>query len=380
ADRPRVNRYDRRGFEYDGYTPLFNILYNQNDGVGVGAGFSFDKQGWRKPGFKSQYGIYGQYTTGGNRQVSAFVRYRHVVGEWDFAGLAEYGDYYPFYNFFGLGNNTVKDEKLYDNRFYRARYSGARGEANLERVLLRSKSRFRIGALYEDFTSNLPTNTALRDDTPTPLPVEQRQVSTAPQKLAGARAELDLDFRDRSFFARKGVRFYARHTTYAQTQVAAGATRRTFNVTEGFAAYYGTMRVGLPLTLVLKGGGAKVYGAPDEDIPFYKYAQLGQNQNLRGYVRNRFTGDAVAYLNTELRLAVGKVESTVIPFSYGLVGFYDTGQAYVKGQAPGGLKAGYGGGFYISPFVDRFALSVLYAQSDEETGLIQFAAGFRIDQ
>ena len=377
TDRPGINHYDRRGFEYDGYTPLFNLLYNQNDGFGLGAGFSYDKQGWRKPGFKSQYGVYGQYTTGGNRQVSAFVRYRHIFGEWDFAGLAEYGNLYPFYNFFGLGNNTVKDAGRYNDRFYRARFSGPRAEAALERTLLRSKSRFRIGALYEDFQSDTPGNTVLAGDDGNPVPLDQRGVSTADQQLLGARAELDLDFRDRSFFARKGIRFYARHTTYAQLQTSAA---RTFSVSEGFAEYYGTARVGIPVTLVLKAGGAKVYGTADENIPFYKYPQLGQNQNLRGYVRNRFTGDAVAYLNSELRFALGKVESNVVPFSYGLVGFYDIGQAYVNGKAPGGLRAGYGGGFYLSPFVDRFALSVLVGASDEESGLIQFAAGFRIDQ
>ena len=377
SDRPGINHYDRRSFEYDGYTPLFNVLYNQNDGIGLGAGFSFDKQGWRKPGFKSQYGVYGQYTTGGNRQVSAFVRYRHVFGEWDFAGLAEYGNLYPFYNFFGLGNNTVKDEGRYADRFYRARFSGPRAEAALERTLLRSKSRLRIGALYEDFQSDTPGNTILSDAPDNPLPGMRQQVSVADQQLLGARAELDLDFRDRSFFARKGMRFYARHTTYAQVQTTA---RRTFSVSEGFAEYYGTARIGIPVTLVLKAGGAKAYGTANENIPFYKYPQLGQNQNLRGYVRNRFTGDAVAYLNSELRFALGKVESNVVPFSYGLVGFYDVGQTYVRGAAPGGVRAGYGGGFYLSPFVDRFALSVLVGASDEEKGLIQFAAGFRIDQ
>ncbi len=388
ADRAGINHYDRRSFEYDGYTPAFTVLYNQNDGVGVGGGFSYDKQGWRKPDFKSQYGIYAQYTTGGNRQVSAFVRYRHVFGEWDFAGLAEYGDAYPFYNFFGLGNNTVKDEGRYNDRFYRARFSGPRAEAALERRLLRSKSRFRIGGFYEDFRSELPDNTVLVGEPDNPVPAAQRAVSTDDQRLLGARAEIDLDFRDRNYFARRGVRFFARGSTYAQIRVRdndndpttqAPDALRSFYAAEGFAEYLATARLGIPVTLVLKGGGSKIFGS-NGNIPFYKFPQLGQNQNLRGYVRNRFTGDAVAYLNTELRLAVGQVQSSVIPFSYGLLGFYDMGQAFVDGRAPGGVRAGYGGGFYIAPFVDRFALSVIYGTSAEETGLIQFAAGFRIDQ
>lgn len=380
SNRRGVNHYDRQDFEYDGYTPLFTLLYNQNDGFGVGGGFSYDKQGWRKPGFKSSYGLFARYTSGGNKQITGTLRYRHIFGEWDFSGLAEYGDYYPFYNFFGLGNDTKKNDALYDQRFYRARYKGPRFEAFLERPFL-VKSFFRGGALYESFTPSFDAHSVLGETAgPDTIPQLARAVNTASQDLLGGRLELNLDFRDRAFFARKGVRFFAQHTTYQQVKVGDGGPKKSFSVTEVFAEYYGTARIGIPVTLVLKGGGATTYGASDDRIPFYKFPQLGQVQNLRGYVRNRFTGDAVTYLNSELRFALGQVQSSVVPFSYGLVGFYDVGRAYVKGASPGGLHAGYGGGFYIAPFVDRFALSVLVGNSKEEKGLIQFAAGFRIDQ
>ena len=135
--------------------------------------------------------------------------------------------------------------------------------------------------------------------------------------------------------------------------------------------------MGIPVTLVVKGGGAKNYGN-DDDIPFYKFANLGLREGLRGYYRTRFTGDASLYLNTELRLALGRVQTSFLPFSYGVFGFYDRGRVYYKGSSPGGWHEGYGAGFYIAPVSDQLALSVSY-QKSVENGLIQFGLGFRID-
>ena len=107
------------------------------------------------------------------------------------------------------------------------------------------------------------------------------------------------------------------------------STKSTFGLTQGFAEYYGTAKIGLPITLVLKGGGAKNYG-PDASIPFYKFASIGQNEGLRGYYRNRFSGDASLYYNTELRLALGQVKNNFLPFYYGVFGFYDQGRVYYQ--------------------------------------------------
>ena len=97
-------------------------------------------------------------------------------------------------------------------------------------------------------------------------------------------------------------------------------------------------------------------------------------------MRNRFTGDASLYFNSELRLALGQVKDNFLPFSYGLFGFFDRGRVYYQGGSPGGWHDGYGAGFYLAPVTDQLALSVSYQLSDEESGLIQFGVGFRIDQ
>ncbi|GAA4387995.1 hypothetical protein [Hymenobacter koreensis] len=370
-----VNQYNREAFEYDGYAPRGGLLYNRNDGFGVAAGFDWVKQGFRKPDYRVRYGLDLRATTGGNRQVTGNVRWRHLIGKWDVCAVASYGNFFPFYNFFGLGNNTGKNDDLFDANYYRARYRGYETSVFFERAF-REKSVFRIGPVFEVYESDFAANSYLGElktpDSPNP---ESPVPNTNKQQLLGGTAQLDLDFRDRKNFARKGVRLYGAHTTWQQLNRG----KNTFGLTEGFAEYYATARLGIPVTLVVKGGGAKNYGDNDA-IPFYKFTQLGQRQNLRGYVRNRFTGDASLYLNSELRLALGYANTSFLPFYYGVFGFYDQGQVYFNGRADGGIHRGYGGGFYLAPVYETLALSVSVQSSAEEKLLLQFGLGFRIDQ
>jgi hypothetical protein len=374
SDRPDINAYNREHFDYNTYMPRVTLFYNRNDGFGAGAGVSFIKQGFRKPGYRNLYSFDLQGSSGGMLLLEGSARYRYAIGKVDVGVAASYGNSFPFYNFFGIGNDTEISQDKYDDKFYTARYKGYTASAFLERVFLQ-RSVLRVGPAYEEYTSDFADNSLLGTLQQNPTPgTEQRRPNASFQRLLGVNALLDLDFRDRQAFARRGVRLQARHETFHQLT----STESTFGLTQGFAEYYGTARLGIPVTLVLKGGGAKNYG-PTADIPFYKLTSLGLRENLRGYYRNRFTGDASLYLNTELRLALGQVKNGFLPFYYGVFGFYDQGRVYYQGNSPGGWHDGYGAGFYIAPVVESLAFSVSYQQSAENP-LIQFGLGFNIDK
>ncbi|GAA4350034.1 metallophosphoesterase [Hymenobacter saemangeumensis] len=375
STRPDVNAYNREHFDYNTYLPRLTLFYNRNDGFGAGAGVSFTRRGFRKPDYKNLYSFDVQASSNGMRLLTASTRHRHAIGRVDAGAEVSYGSYFPFYNFFGIGNNSEISQERYDNGFYTARYRGYTFNAFLERSF-RQRSTLRLGPAYEDYTSSFPENSLLDviERTPTEPGSTLIRPNTRPQRLLGLKALLDLDFRDRQSFARRGVRLQARHESYRELQ----GPRSIFGLTQGFAEYYGTTRLGIPVTLVLKGGGAANHG-PTADIPFYKLTSLGLRENLRGYYRNRFTGDASLYVNTELRLALGQVRNGFLPFYYGVFGFYDRGRVYYQGSSPGGWHDGYGGGFYIAPVVETLAFSISY-QVSPENPLIQFGVGFNIDK
>ncbi|GAA4021789.1 metallophosphoesterase [Hymenobacter glaciei] len=387
STRPGVNEYDREQFEFNSYKPSIGLFYNANDGFGASAGITFLRQGFRKPGYKNMYSFDVQGSLNGLFQLTASTRHRYAIGKIDAGASASYGSYFPFYRFFGLGNSTGFDQTLYDNKFYNARYRGYTVNAFLERTFLQ-RSVIRVGPSYENYTSDFGGNSflgtyELRPDGP----VVDPSINVSAQHLVGLNGVFDLDLRNRPSFAQRGVRIRVQHDTY--TQLTNNSTilnpngqlrndKATFGLTQGFAEYYGTAKIGLPVTLVLKGGGAKNYG-PDSAIPFYKFASIGQNEGLRGYYRNRFSGDATLYYNTELRLALGQVKNGFLPFYYGVFGFYDQGRVYYDGASPGGWHTGYGGGFYIAPVVETLAFAVSY-QKSVESSLIQFGLGFRLDK
>ena len=375
--RPGVNEYNREQFEYNSYRPSVSLFYNANDGLGASAGVTFLRQGFRKPGYKNRYSFDVQGSGNGLFQLTASTRHRYAIGKTDAGGEVSYGNYFPFYRFFGLGNNTGFSRDLYENKFYNARYQGYTVNAFLERTFWQ-RSVLRAGPTFESYVSDFAGNSYL--GTVGSLPADQRP-NTSAQRLLGLNGVFDLDLRNRRSFAQRGVRIRVQHDSYYQLTANTDSARTAtsgFGLTQAFAEYYGTARLGIPVTLVLKGGGAQNYGT-DAAIPFYKFASLGQTENLRGYYRNRFSGDASLYYNTELRLALGQLKNGFLPFYYGVFGFYDQGRVYYQGASPGGWHRGYGAGFYLAPVVETLALSVSY-QKSAESSLVQFGLGFRIDK
>jgi hypothetical protein len=369
-----VNLYDREAFEFNSYAPRLGLFYNRNDGFGLSLGVGFVRQGFRKPDYSHRYDFALQTSTGGQFQLSASTRHRYAIGKVDLGGAVNYGSYFPFYNFFGIGNNTQKSDDLYDANYYRARYKGITIGAFAERAFWQ-RSVFRVGPSYEYYTSSYADDSQLGQDLRQQRPATDNPRPNADfQRLIGLNAVLDIDLRNRRAFAQRGVRLLVRHDSYRQLT----GYEEFYGLTQGAAEYLGTARLGIPITLALRGGGAKTYGN-SAHIPFYKLTSLGLAENLRGYYRNRFSGDASLYYNTELRFALGQSKNHFLPFYYGLFGFYDQGRVYYQGASPGGWHTGYGGGIYLAPLVETLAFSVSYQLSEENT-LVQFGLGFRIDK
>ena len=229
-----------------------------------------------------------------------------------------------------------------------------------------NKGLFRLGLLFENFNSISQTDSIL-DNGGSSLPGSDMVT------MGGINARFYLDFRDRQIFATRGLQFLAENTSYITFAGASG----NFGLAESYLKYYGTVKLFFPVTLVVKVGGSKNYG---QQIPFYKYTYLGQFNNLRGYRRNRFTGDASAYLNSELRLHLGKVRNLFLPFETGLIGLYDLGKVWFEGSSEGGWHAGYGAGFYVAPLKRDYLFTVLFESSVEESLLFRFGIGFFLDR
>jgi len=365
SDDPGVNLYDRKSFKYNTYLPMPSIGYSSDDGLLASFGIDWTTHGFRKEGYKSKRGFYVQAGTFGNIQLGVHGLWNDLIGHWDAGLKVGYGYYYPYYNYFGLGNNTIKEPGLFNADYYKVDLRGLKTKLYAENEFVK-KGFFRLGLLFENFNSVSQTDSIFEiGDNSTP--------GKALVAMGGINTRIYLDFRDRQIFATRGLEFLAENTSYTTLDGASG----NFGLAESYLKYYGTVKVLIPVTLVLKVGGSKNYGMQP---PFFKYANLGRYSNLRGYRRNRFTGDASAYLNSELRLHLGKVRNLFIPFETGLIGFYDTGKIWFDGVSEGGWHTGYGGGFYIAPLTRDYLFTMMFESSIEEALLIRFGFGFMLDK
>ncbi len=137
---------------------------------------------------------------------------------------------------------------------------------------------------------------------------------------------------------------------------------------EGNVAAY--VSLAKPLILALSVGGKKVFGT----FPYTDAAYIGGLSTLRGFPKNRFTGDASLYGQAELRLVLGKA-IFIIPGEYGLFGLADVGRVFVDDETSNTWHPAYGGGAFFSVLDLATVFSISVAASEEWTA-VYFTAGF----
>ena len=100
-------------------------------------------------------------------------------------------------------------------------------------------------------------------------------------------------------------------------------------------------------SLALRFYGAKLWG----NYPFFDAAFLGGSENLRGYNRERFAGNAATFGSVEWRANLFHFE-LVVPAQLGFSVFNDFGRVYYPGENSNNIHQSYGGGiwsYFIEP-------------------------------
>ncbi len=123
-------------------------------------------------------------------------------------------------------------------------------------------------------------------------------------------------------------------------------------------------------TLALRTIGEKIWG----EYPFYESTFLGGSDNLRGYSRERFSGDSKLFGQLELRTYLTQLKFILLG-KFGFHVFGETGRVYTKNLSSDKWHPAYGGGFWISYLQRQLNLSITYAIS-EENSLFYFATSF----
>ncbi|MCD0488673.1 BamA/TamA family outer membrane protein [Pedobacter sp. MC2016-14] len=337
-----VNQYNKKSFVFDQFGPLFQLNYNIDQGLQLGAGLIWQKQGFRKEPYAFKQEFWTHYSTGRKSFILTYAAdFKKAVGENDLKIDANLLGPNNLSNFFGFGNETAFGDA--DNKgnsgisYYRNRYDYLRADVKLSR-LIASDLRLEAGVASSYYTSSSNGNAKrfLKEfDTSNP-----DEAVFADRIYGGLVSILTYDTRNNISMPKKGV-FWKTSVT-GQKQVngnhdtyGAAHTEFRFYLNPGNSGFIIANRVGAGTT----------FGKPT----FYQKMQLGGVHTLRGFHTNRFTGKSMLYNNLDLRVKLFDFTSYITPGTVGIVGFNDVGRVWEQGQSSNTWHYGYGGGLYVVP-------------------------------
>jgi hypothetical protein len=193
----------------------------------------------------------------------------------------------------------------------------------------------------------------------------------------GVRGGLDLDTRGHRLTGTVGDQFRADGKPAASgvRLKAEGFYYPEAWDSKGFGGLDSSLRgylVGKRAMIAARVGGRQVWG----EYPWFEAAFIGGSKTVRGFRKNRFSGDASLYGSVELRLWLFRGR-LVAPGRWGIFGLADVGRVYVDGEESETWHPSYGGGIFFQMHTLDTVFHVSVAHSDEDTRLrVGYGFGF----
>jgi hypothetical protein len=338
--------------------PFFTAGFTPDVGLFGGASYEWIDYGFRKDPYASAVAVSGAISSKLKFALAVTAEFRFENSPL-LIGLEAMASSFQTVNFYGIGNDRGLIPGT-SNDFYKVENTRLEGQATL---------RADLGGVL-DFGAGLRgefSNT--KDDPSTFFGQNPDRYGAGQFGQAGAVARLDLHTR------RPGALVETDNVASASLIVRGEAYPELIDVTETYGFLDAVAAASLPLgvrrwEVGLRAGGRKIWG----QAPWFQLAYVGGIRSLRGFVQERFAGDASLYGNAELRLDLFNYR-LVFPSTFGLLGLFDAGRVWVDGESPGDWHTAYGGGIWLALRGTRSIMSVAYANSDEDD-LLYITFGF----
>jgi hypothetical protein len=252
--------------------------------------------------------------------------------------------------YFGYGNETRYSKDLEKNNFYR-----------LEQELFHVRT-FVIFNLLNTFRAGIglsfdgSTNNLINKELISYFPDTTYGLGTI--KISGIHLLCEIDTRDNISNPFSGIYLNFTGSYYPKLLDNKNSFTKAFADIRG---YFSTDLI-TNITLALRAGGGKIWGS----YPFHQAFFMGGKENLRGYSRERFSGDSGLFGQAELRAYLTKLKFIIIG-DFGFLAFAETGRVYTKNTDSKRWHPSFGGGFWMSFLQRTVNLSFTLATSPETT-------------
>ncbi|MDQ6756020.1 MAG: metallophosphoesterase [Bacteroidota bacterium] len=364
STNPLVNEYRPYGYNYNIYRfPQLNVAYNEEDKLLVGFGFSAKTFGFRKEPYSTYQKLATLYSPAhGAYQIKYQGIFNSVFLNKDIILNAEMVNP-TLNNFFGLGNTTVFD-KTKPLEYYRVRYKYIQTELLLRKGFNNHVLDVSFGPSYYHYWNKYSDNKSRILGT-TPFLIDSANVYSNKDYLGG-KLRIDINFINDELIPSRGVIWLNEFSSMV------GLNSNSNNITKFTSdmTVYASMSEERKFVTVLKFGGGHIFS---KNFEFFQALNLGANNILRGFRKQRFSGSSTHYASAEERIKIFKSKSYILPGDVGVIGFYDVGKIWMQNQSSKQWHQSYGGGFYYSPF-NIVVLSATIGFSDEDK-LFNFSLG-----
>ena len=361
---PKVNEYRSKEFEYTRTRfPQFNFGFNDEDKILAGIGFSKRTFGFRKEPYATDQKLTTLYALHeGAYQLKYNAVFNNIFLKKDLLVHAQFVNP-SLDNFFGFGNESVYD-KSKPKQFYRVRYK------YFEADLLMRKRFYDIlqlsaGPAFYHYSSSYEDNNKRILADPSVIGSDSASIYGVKQFLGG-KARMDISYINSEVFPTRGITWFTEFTAlHGMNTNTHDLTKLTSDMT-----IYASIKDPGRLGAVFRLGGGHIFGKHYE---YFQALNLGANNFLRGYRKNRFSGSSMAYASAELRLKLFTSQSYLLPGDVGMLGFYEVGKVWQKGESSNKLHGDYGMGLYYVPY--SFTLVSIYLGISPENNLYNFTVG-----
>jgi len=241
-------------------------------------------------------------------------------------------------NFFGFGNETRITR---DPSFYKIRYNNLNAALMLRKRmgdvlhLTAGPQFYRYWILPGENTGKILNNPGL-------LGLDSASVYQAKSYLGG-RINLLINNLGDELIPLRGINWL---TTLSHFAGLSGTISPVTTLTSDMTVH-GAVTIPAKVVGIFKIGGGHIF---NRSFEYFQALDLGHNNFLRGFRKNRFAGSSSLYTSIELRVRLTKVNSYVLPGDLGIFGFNELGKVWMRDQASKKWHHSVGGGLYYTMF------------------------------
>lgn len=368
SNDPHVNDFSPVGYQYDIWRfPRINIGINGEDGLMAGIGFMKRTFGFRKEPFSTEQRFSTLFALNrGSYRLKYQGIFNHVIGKTDLLVNADMAN--PVLNnFYGFGNETVFDPSK-GVPFYQVRYKYLETSV-LFRKRFNSLFHVSVGPTFFHYWDRFENNEGKILGKPSLVGLDSNSVYALKTYLGG-KANIWINNLDNVLLPTRGIQW---NTEFTSLGTLSKASKPFTSITSDMVVH-AALTDPAKFVVVVRAGAGHIFS---KNFEYFQALNLGANNYLRGFRKDRFSGRSLVYSGLEMRVKLFESKSYVFPGAFGVIGFSETGRVWFDEETSKKWHHSYGGGLYYAAY--NFVLISATMSYSREESLFNLSIGTKFN-